>query len=219
MIKAVIFDFDGVLVESLDIKTNAFGRLFETEGKEFSERVMKYHIDNSGVSRFEKIRYIYKEMLNKDIDEATFTDLCNKFSDLVVDEVIKARYVDGALEFLEKYAAEYSFFICSATPLEELKEIIVKRDMARFFDQIHGAPVKKKDIVMKILEERKLAKNEVVYVGDALSDYEAAKGNGVYFIGRKTSDKKDLFSKSDCPVVDDLCCLPDKIRALTCGSR
>ncbi len=32
MIKAIIFDFDGVIVESVDIKTKAFARLFEHGG-------------------------------------------------------------------------------------------------------------------------------------------------------------------------------------------
>ena len=214
MIKAVIFDFDGVLVESLDIKTNAFGKLFECEGKDFAERVMKYHIDNSGVSRYEKIRYIYKEMLSKNLDETIFADLCQRFSDLVAGEVIKAPYVTGAIEFLEEYAKEYSFFICSATPLEELKKIVLKRNMAQFFETIYGAPVKKTDIVMSILKKNQFTEKEVVYIGDALSDYNAAKGNGVHFVGRRTSDKIDLFDKVSCPVIDDLKELYDEIKAI-----
>ena len=54
MIKAIIFDFDGVLVESLDIKTRAFAKLFGPEGPDMAKRVVDYHLQNGGVSRYEK---------------------------------------------------------------------------------------------------------------------------------------------------------------------
>ena len=81
MIKAVIFDFDGVLAESLEIKTVAFGKLFEDKGEAVRDKVIKYHLDNSGVSRFEKIRYIYREILKEPLDKETFDLLCGRFSD------------------------------------------------------------------------------------------------------------------------------------------
>jgi len=71
MIKAIIFDFDGVLVESVDIKTKAFAGLFEHEGDSIVRRVVAYHIKNAGVSRFEKFRHIYKEMLDRELTEET----------------------------------------------------------------------------------------------------------------------------------------------------
>ena len=58
-LKAIFFDFDGVLVESVDIKTRAFSKLFEREGEDVVKKVIDYHIDNGGVSRYEKFRYIY----------------------------------------------------------------------------------------------------------------------------------------------------------------
>ena len=219
MIKTVIFDFDGVLVESLDIKTSAFGKLFEDGGRDFSEKVVRYHIDNSGVSRYEKIRFIYKEMLKRDLDEETFVRLCNKFSDLVAEEVIKAAYVPGALDFLEKHVSDYSFYICSATPVEELKKIIKERDMYKFFKKIYGSPSSKKDIVKEILSECGLEGTEAVYVGDALSDYNAARENGVNFVGRGTEDKKDIFKEKACPVVCDLKGLQEVIERYFTGEE
>ena len=59
MLKAILFDFDGVLVESVDIKTKAFAKLFENEGPEIVNKVVEYHLANGGVSRFKKFDYIY----------------------------------------------------------------------------------------------------------------------------------------------------------------
>ncbi|MBU1084345.1 MAG: HAD hydrolase-like protein [Candidatus Omnitrophota bacterium] len=214
MIKTIIFDFDGVLVESLDIKTAAFGKLFEDKGKDVRNEVVKYHLDNSGVSRFEKIKYIYREILKEALDEKTFVLLCDRFSSLVVEEVIKAPYVAGALELLEGYRRKYSFYICSGTPLGELEKIIKKRKIDGYFEEVYGSPMRKEDIVRNILKENRLRSDETVYVGDAMSDYKAAESNAVRFIGRNTADKEGLFSDIDCIKIDDLEGLPRMLEQL-----
>src|SRR4030066_2142162 len=107
MIKAIFFDFDGVIVESVDIKTNAFAKLFEHEGNKIVNEVIGYHLNNMGVSRYEKIRFIYNDILHRVLNETEFKALCDKFAELVVDGVIMAPYVKGALEFLENYASVY----------------------------------------------------------------------------------------------------------------
>ena len=78
MIKAVIFDFDGVIVESVDIKTEAFARLFENEGDEVVRQVVAHHLKNCGVSRFEKFRHIYQKMLNRELSDRKFKELCDE---------------------------------------------------------------------------------------------------------------------------------------------
>ena len=69
MIRAVVFDFDGVLVESIETKTNAYACLFECEGEEIVRRVVEYHLKHGGVSRFEKFKFIYREILCRPLSE------------------------------------------------------------------------------------------------------------------------------------------------------
>lgn len=203
MIKAIFFDFDGVVVESVDIKTKAFIKLFEREGNDVIKKVVKYHLKNTGISRYEKFRYIYKKILNRTLDDKEFNILCSKFANLVVDGVLKAPYVKGAKEFLENYASEYKCFVTSATPQVELEEIILKRYMSHFFKSIYGAPTKKSDAVRNILMSEKIDNNVAVYIGDALSDYKAAKDNYVHFISR-INNNENMFATIDCPKVKDL---------------
>ena len=133
MIKAIIFDFDGVIVESVDIKTKAFARLFEHEGGVVVEKVVDYHLKNGGVSRFDKFRYYYKEILKRPLSDQQFEELCSGFSELVMEEVVKAPYVKGSKEILDNYSRIYQCFVATGTPQEEIDEIIIQRGMVPFF--------------------------------------------------------------------------------------
>lgn len=188
MIKAIIFDFDGVLVDSVMAKAKAFEELFALEGSDVAKAVVEYHLKHTGVSRFEKFAYIYKNILRRPLTKSTFDELCRKFSKLVFDAVINASYINGAEGFLKKYAGrQYTCFVVSATPQKEIEEIIEQRKMSGFFKGIYGSPQKKADIVKKIICNNKFLAQDVVYIGDALSDYEAAIANSVNFIAKLDS--------------------------------
>jgi HAD superfamily hydrolase (TIGR01549 family) len=210
MIKAVIFDFDGVIVESVDIKTAAFAELFKKEGKRAVKKIVDYHLVNTGVSRYEKFRYIYKEILKRDLSEDEFDELCDKFASLVVTSVVRAPYVRGCDEFLEACSSTYKCFVVSATPQLEIEDIIRLRGMKKRFTAVYGSPREKTDAVKEIINAYHLLPEELLYVGDALSDYEAAAENHTRFIAR-INDNETIFSGIKCVKVQDLSTLKNEI--------
>ena len=203
MITAIFFDFDGVLVESVDIKTGAFAKLFERKGEDVVKKIIEYHLNNTGVSRYDKFKYIYKEILNRVLSDDEFKMLCNKFAVLVVNAVVGAPYVKGAKEFLENYASRYQCSIVTATPQEEIENIVQKRGTRRFFKAIYGAPTQKSDAVRFVLDKWRIKPNNALYVGDAMSDYIAAMNNSVNFIAR-INNNESLFNNIQCLKVRDL---------------
>ena len=203
MIKVIFFDFDGVIVESVDIKTEAFKKLFEYESEDVVKKIIEYHLNNMGVSRYDKFKYIYKEILNRVLSDGEFRMLCNKFADLVVNAVVSAPYVKGAREFLEKFASKYQCFIVSATPQEEIEEIVQKRGISCIFKAVYGAPTKKSDAVRFVLDKWGIKSNNALYVGDAMSDYIAAMNNSVNFIARINSNES-IFADIQCLKVQDI---------------
>ena len=213
MIKAIVFDFDGVIVESVDIKTAAFAELFKKEGKAAVEKIVNYHLINTGVSRYEKFRYIYREILRKDLTDNELKELCDGFASLVVEAIIRAPYVKGGKEFLDAYAGCYECFVASATPQSEIEEIIKRRDMKRYFAGIFGAPKKKTDAVKDIIRSKGLSPEEVAYVGDAMSDYEAADNNHCHFVAR-INNNEPIFSAIDCVKIKDLSGLKEELDKL-----
>jgi HAD superfamily hydrolase (TIGR01549 family) len=213
MIKAVIFDFDGVLVESLDIKTSAFKELFNKYNKKTLNSIINYHLRNTGISRYIKFKHIYAEILKRPLSNSQFKILCKKFAQLVIKAVINAAYVRGAESFLERFKNKYKLFVVSATPEEELAYIIKRRKMSKYFEGISGAPAKKDEYIKEIMESYRLLPQEVVFIGDALSDYQAAKINGVNFIVRKVP-KENFFENIDCEKINNLTTLSRALKIL-----
>lgn len=218
MIKAIFFDFDGVIVESIDVKTKAFAELFKREGKNAVRKIVNYHLRNLGVSRYKKFRHIYKTILKRFFGTNEFKMLCTKFSRLVTDSVISAPYVKGAKEFLCKYSGSYKCFLLSATPKQELARIIKRRKLGHFFKAVYGAPDDKLLIVKKILIKEEIKPVHALYIGDSLSDYSASKGNSVRFIARMRKGET-VFKNIDCIKIKDLNGLQNKIKRLGKNER
>jgi phosphoglycolate phosphatase-like HAD superfamily hydrolase len=204
MLKCIVFDFDGVIVESCDVKTNAFRRLFQ-DYPEHLEAIVKLHLDNGGMPRFEKFRIIYQDFLNKSLSEAECRELGSRFSELVLDAVVQCPFVRGAVEFLENIDGRIGLYVASGTPHEELQEIVRRRGLESFFRGVYGSPDSKAVILKRIMREQGLRPEEVVLVGDAFGDFQNAQEVAVHFIGRAPKDLPNPFPSDCClAIVEDL---------------
>ena len=54
-----VFDCDGVVLDSNQIKTQAFYNATQSYGHEFADQLVNYHLKNGGVSRYEKFEYFF----------------------------------------------------------------------------------------------------------------------------------------------------------------
>ena len=186
MILAIIFDFDGVILDSVDIKTKAFARLFAEHGPEVVGQVVAHHLEQCGVSRFRKFAHIYEHILHRPMPEGESERLGERFSALVFDEVVKAAWIPGAPEFLEQHHARYLCFVASGTPQEELERIVRLRGLEKYFAGVFGTPATKEEITRGIFARHGFEASEALFVGDALTDFNAAKACGVGFVGIAT---------------------------------
>jgi len=206
-VEAIIFDFDGVLVESVDVKTQAFADMYKQYGPKIVDQVVAYHRAHGGISRFAKFRYYQETLLGESLSPSEEIILGETFSNMVKDAVVTAPWVPGAHEFLSAHHQKIALFVASGTPEEEMKEIVERRDMARFFISVHGAPAEKAAIIRSICEEHGFKNRSVLMVGDAMTDYMGARIAGVRFVGRSL-DCQATFP-SHVPVIPDLRSLYD----------
>jgi len=191
-IDAILFDFDGVILESVNIKGWAFGKLFESYPEHVDE-IVAFHFANGGMSRFDKFRYIYKNILNKPLPDEEFDALCLKFSNLTFKRVLECEFVPGALEFLEKHFKKTKFYIISGTPQDEIEHIVAARGLSKYFQGVYGSPTDKSFWANKIIMQEKLNCETTIFIGDAMSDYNAAMENKVKFVARINDDNKEIF--------------------------
>ena len=214
-VKTIFFDFDGVLAESLHIKTEAFQKMYLKYGEEFSLKVRDHHIKNGGVSRYEKFKIYNGEWLGQEINELKIEELANEFSSLVVNGVINSYEVKGSSDFLnDKSTLKYRKYIITGTPTEEIKRILKGRKMEHHFKASYGSPEKKDYWVEKILREESLDPNNCIFIGDAMADYKAAIANNVEFILRETEEGKNLFHDFQGYRINDLTSLKETIKKI-----
>lgn len=202
--QAIIFDFDGVVVESGDIKTQAFANLYRAYGETIMTEVMRYHNMNGGMSRYKKFHHFQQHLLEKPpltLDEEQQLD--RRFSELVVEAVIASEAVPGATELIRKESQRIPLFIASGTPETELNTIVIRRGLASYFTAVRGSPTPKQTLIADILSIHALPPERVLMIGDALIDYQSAQLNKIAFLGRLRPGDESPFP-AEVNILSDL---------------
>jgi len=198
----IFFDFDGVIKDSVEVKSIAFEQLFIEFGKSICEEIRSHHENNGGMSRFDKlplyIRWSGQNPTSKLVDEYSY-----RFSQLVKDKVINSAWVEGVVKYLNNNHNVQQFFIVTATPQKEIEEIISKLKIIDYFVQIIGSPIVKGEAVKYLMSKYNIIPSRAVMIGDSKSDYKAALDNNISFILRKTSLNINLQHILDCKMVDN----------------
>ena len=192
--QAIIFDFDGVVVESGEIKTLAFANLYRDYGETIMSAVARYHVLHGGMSRYHKFRYFQETLLEKPpLTAEEEQHLDRRFSELVLEAVIASDPVPGAAELIRREAARIPLFVASGTPETELNTIVVRRGLASYFTAVRGSPTPKQKLIADILSAHALLPERVLMIGDALIDYQSAHLNNVAFLGRVRPGDENPF--------------------------
>lgn len=182
-IKIIVLDFDGVVVESNNIKHQAFYELF-SGFPDHCDEILTYHCTHNAVNRHDKFKYIMENILKQPFDQKLADKWAFDFSDLTRNRIIHCPYVIGALEFIEYFYNKFPIYIASATPLDELKIILKQRGILQYFKGIYGAPLPKMEMFKDITKKETIKPHNILYVGDSYEDYEVASDFGCVFIAR-----------------------------------
>ena len=200
--KNLIFDCDGIILNSNKIKTDAFREVVSIYGKEASNSLVKYHLQNGGISRYHKFNYFLNTIaknLELDIQNISLDELTNNYSKCVRKKLLNCEIDESIISYRKSSNSIWS--IVSGSDQHELNQVFRERNIDSIFDGgIHGSPLSKIQIFKRIFEENKNDIQKSLYIGDSKYDYLAAKEIGLDFIFlTKWSEFREIkaFSKEN----------------------
>ncbi len=192
--KLIFWDFDGVIKDSVEVKTRAFESLFQGCNTDILKRVRIHHESHGGMSRLDKIP-LYMRWADLPVENALIEQFLAKFSEIVFWGVVNAPWVPGAKDYLLANHKESYFVLITATPEDEIVSILNQLGISHCFQEIHGSPKIKKNVVFEVLKQQNVQLCEALLIGDSEVDFLAAQANSVPFLLRKTLLNKDLQNK------------------------
>lgn len=181
-IEVVVFDFDGTLVLSNQLKYDAYFKLFPDEKR--CRRIIKQVLEEIlEESRFVILAAI-AERIKRECSVETAADvpqLAEQYNDIVLDGAKKCAVRSGSIQVLETLKSDHSLYVSSNTPEKPLKEIIDYRQWAGYFKGVYGYPQRKHQTLLEIMDLEKKMPAQVLVVGDGESDRNSASQAGCQF--------------------------------------
>jgi len=179
--RTLIFDCDGVLLNSNKIKTQAFYRSAIEYGKHAADALVEYHLANGGVSRYEKFRFLLEDILHVENPLPHMEKLLSSYSAMVRDGLLSCD-IAGDLETLRIMTKESKWTVVSGGDQNELRQIFTKRDISHFFNGgIFGSPDTKETILESEIRSGNI-RSPAIFFGDSEYDYVAASKSQINFV-------------------------------------
>ncbi len=178
MIKVIIFDFDGVLVDSNEAWIGIFNKASKAAGvrRSFTYEDIRPHYGKPYIEVFRSAHPKFRESDNVlDLMYANFMDLAN--SDDFTDSF---RPISGIKGVLGKLSKKCRLAVGSGNSNRILNRFLKKLGLRKYFDFVVGGDQVKRgkpnpDMLLKIMNHFNVSPDEAVYVGDSMSDIIAAK--------------------------------------------
>jgi phosphoglycolate phosphatase-like HAD superfamily hydrolase len=186
MLNVLILDFDGVILESNHIKDEAFEAVFAAYPAHV-DAIMAYHRRVKGLIRFDKFRYICENILHCPYTPQMEQAWGGQFSTYVLKAMADCAFVEGSRSFLDFFYKRTALYIVSINPPEDLTYTLNLRGLSHYFKKVY-ATSRKKEAIDEIMHLEQAKHEDVIFIGDSITDYEAATAAGVPFIGRNSGD-------------------------------
>jgi phosphoglycolate phosphatase-like HAD superfamily hydrolase len=179
----------------MDVRERGFRKIFSDQDPGLVQKLIDFHNQNGGISRFYKIRYFHEELLGIEVSEEEVNMLAELFSKSMRDKLNDPkRLIMDTLDFIIENYQNLDMHIVSGSEKEELNWLCKQLEVGRYFKSVEGSPTAKPELVSKIIQKWKYKTTDCVLIGDSINDYDAAKANGIEFFGFNNPELKKLDS-------------------------
>jgi phosphoglycolate phosphatase-like HAD superfamily hydrolase len=193
-IRAIAFDFDGVILDSVQLKADLFVDSYDhpldSAQKTF---ILTYQAAYGGVGRVKKFEYFERAVFRREPDPAVVRALAARYGTLLMERIPYCGELPGARTFLNRLKPNLSLHLVSGTSHDDLVRIVADRALTRYFDSVTGAPTGKTEAFTTIADSVGVKLDEVLAIGDSTTEYEAAHGLGMPFVGIVKEGEENPF--------------------------
>ena len=182
--KSIVFDCDGVILNSNKIKTRAFRVASFPFGYEASRSLENYHLKNGGVSRYAKFDYFLENIVSinsKKNKELYLKKMLKIYSEETEKGLLDSEITYGLHSLRTKTKDSY-WSIVSGGDQDQLRSIFAKKEIKHLFNGgVFGSPDTKNKILNRELI-RGTIKLPALFIGDTALDHQVSVANGLDFI-------------------------------------
>lgn len=185
----IVFDFDGVLVDSNAVKRRAyFDALADIHGAADAITEVLSAPPLEQIDRYRTMARIVSLLSDRDLlDDRDPTRLAAERAErytIICDRDLRlCGEIPGASGLLATLSRSHPLYVNSATPESILRTTIAGRGWTSFFRDTLGAPVTKADNLRRIALAEGIQTRQILFVGDSEVDRRAAGQVGCPFVG------------------------------------
>ncbi|MFG6604745.1 MULTISPECIES: HAD family hydrolase [unclassified Sulfitobacter] len=182
--RTLVFDCDGVILDSNRIKTEAFRQAALPYGAAAADALVTYHLINGGISRYAKFEYFLKNIIKGIEPNSGGLALQSLLKDyaIAVKEGLMECAVCKGLGDLREAMPNQTWLIVSGGDQTELREIFAARGIDHYFDGgIFGSPDSKEAILSREQAAQTITP-KALFLGDSTYDYRASHAAGIDFV-------------------------------------
>ncbi len=182
--KVILWDFDGVLMDSMPVRDRGFEIVLSSYPQHEVEQLLIYHRQNGGLSRYVKFKYFFEQIRKESITSVQVDSLAFEFSEVMRKELInRDLLIDESVAFVKRNHKKFKMHIVSGSDQTELIYLCDVLGLKNYFESINGSPTPKKELVHSILKSYKYIPQNIALIGDSMNDYDAASLHGIDFYG------------------------------------
>lgn len=206
----LVFDCDGVVLNSNRVKTDAFYQAALPYGEAAARALVEHHVAHGGVSRYKKFAYFLEQIVPASAADRQGPDLdglLQRYADEVHEGLLGCEIARG-LEALREQTPHARWLIVSGGDQAELREVFAQRGIAEWFDGgIFGSPDTKNEILARELATANIQQS-ALFLGDSRYDYQAADAAGLDFVflsgWSEVADWKEWVQENDLVSVNSV---------------
>jgi len=206
MLRAVIFDMDGVIVNSEPLHHMAYKKMFEEFKIDVSNTLYESFTGQSTSSICKQLCVTFN--LNHDPNSLVLSK--RKHFKIIFENDSSFQMIDGALELIKNYFNNnLTLVLASSASMINIDRIFKKFDLNKFFKaKISGADLKESkpnpEIFIKAANLSGFKKDECLVIEDSTSGIIAAKSAGIYCVGYNSLNSKNQNYDNANLVISDL---------------